>query len=78
LTGHDGLYIDHDRQTYRTIRNLARIGPRGKGLILSKFSPGDIKAAYAKVSANYNLNEKAWTPGWVYVIKECRDAVVGL
>jgi len=67
-----------DPQTYNKIRNLARIGRKGTGLILSKFTPEEIKAAYAKVSANYNLNVPAWTPAWVYVIKECRDRVVGI
>ena len=67
-----------DPQTYRKIRNLAKTGHKGGGLVLSKFTPEEIKAAYAKVSANYNLNVPAWTPGWVYVIKECRDRVVGV
>jgi hypothetical protein len=67
-----------DPQTYNKIRNLAKTGHKGRELILSKFTPADIKAAYAKVSANYNLNVPDWTPVWVYVIKECRDRVVGI
>ncbi len=69
-------YIDSG--IYVKIRNLAKLGPRGRGLILKKFSPQEIKGAYELVSANYNLTEPAWTPMWVYVIKECRDAVAGL
>ncbi|KJR97993.1 MAG: hypothetical protein VR68_11885 [Peptococcaceae bacterium BRH_c4a] len=52
---------------------------QGEGrVILDKFTQEEIKAAYKKICANHNLSVPGMAPGWCYVIKSCRDRLVGL
>jgi hypothetical protein len=62
-----------DKSVYRKIRELAY---QGQGMrILAEFSPDEIKAAYDLVSANWNLNNKNYTPAWCYLIMACAKKV---
>jgi len=55
--------------SYAEIRELAYRGKKEE--ILANFSPREIKDAYKLVGVNWNLNYRAYTPMWCYVIRDC-------